>query len=504
MVVEVLGSRVIGPFFGASLFIWTALIAVTLVGLALGYTAGGFLADRHESPAYLYAIIFLAGITISLIPLLKKPVFGLTIPMGLRIGALTASTLLFGLPLFLLGCVSPYIIRIAAREIKKLGRTVGIFYAVSTVGSFLGTVLTGFVLISYMKVNHIFAFISFSLIGLSVVFFVFFRKKYVSLLLLAIPFLIPSAKEIQAKVLSNGTSITKVYDRDTFYGNIKVLDYQHPFPAVSVRELLVDSAAQGAIDISNGMPVYDYYYYLQYIPYSINPNGKSCLVIGLGTGIIPRWYGTMGIRTDVVDIDPQVFTVAEKYFDFRASGEKIAEDARFFLRKSQKKYDYIILDVFNGDKIPEHVLSLESFQLISRCLSDGGILGMNIVGSIKYDTFLMSSVIKTMQEVFMTVEMFPTFDPDSPYSQHRGIGNVEVFAYNFPSVPLDRQKLQSLPFHPYAAYARYVIGMKYSFPPGTPGMILTDDYNPADTLELRVKEEVRRRVLADAQIEMLF
>jgi spermidine synthase len=251
------------------------------------------------------------------------------------------------------------------------------------------------------------------------------------------------------------------------------------------------------------MPVYDYYYYLQYIPYSLNPKGKSCLVMGLGTGIIPMWYEKMGIRTDVVDIDPQIFIVAEKYFGFHTRGEKIVEDARFLLSKSEKKYDYIILDVFNGDKLPQHLLSLESFQLIARHLSENGILGMNIVGSVKHDTFLMSSIIKTLREVFTTVEMFPTFDPYTPYSQHRGIGNVEVFAYNFPSVSLDRQKLQSFPFHPKAAYARYTIGTTFSFPPETPGMILSDEYNPADTLELRVKEEVRRRVLAGSEIEML-
>jgi spermidine synthase len=503
MVVEVLGSRVIGPFFGASLFIWTSLIAVALVGLALGYTAGGFLSDRYESPSYLYTIIFLAGITVLLIPLLKRPVFDLTVPLGLRTGALTASALLFGLPLFLLGCVSPYIIRIATREIRKLGRTVGLFYAVSTVGSFVGTILTGFVLISYLKVNQIFSFVSFSLIGLSAIYFIFFRKKYLSLLLLAVPFLVPGSEEIRTKVLNNGTSITKVYDRDTFYGNIKVLDYRYQFPAMTVREMLVDSAAQGAIDIANRMPVYDYYYYLQYIPYSINPKGTSCLVMGLGTGIIPLWYESMGIRTDVVDIDPQIFAVAEKYFGFQTSGEKIVGDARIVLLRSQKKYDYIILDVFAGDRIPQHVLSLESFQLISRHLSDGGILGMNIVGSIQQDTFLMSSIIKTLREVFTTVEMFPTFDPDNPYSQNRGIGNVEVFAYNFPAVPLDRQRLRSLPYHPSAATARHAIGTKFSFPPGTAGMILSDDYNPADTLELRVKEEVRRRVLAGAALELL-
>jgi len=82
---------------------------------------------------------------------------------------------------------------------------------------------------------------------------------------------------------------------------------------------------------------------------------------------------------------------------------------------------------------------------------------MNIVEVSSMNTFLMSSIIKTLREVFTTVEMFPTFDPYTPYSQHRGIGNVEVFAYNFPSVSLDRQKLQSFPFHPKAAYARYTI-----------------------------------------------
>jgi spermidine synthase len=272
---------------------------------------------------------------------------------------------------------------------------------------------------------------------------------------------------------------------------------------MTVREMRVDGAIQGGIDPANGMPVYDYYYYLQYIPFSINPKGRSCLVMGLGTGIIPLWYEKMGIRTDVVDIDPQIFAVAERYFNFHTTGEKIVEDARYFLTRSQKKYDYIILDVFNADVLPQHVLSLESFRLVSRHLNEGGILGMNITGSIRNDTFLMSSVMKTLLEVFTTVDMYPTFDPDNPYSQNEGIGNVEVFAYNFPTVTLSRQKLQRLPFHSLAASAQNIIGMKYSFPPGMPGMILTDDYNPADALELRVKEEVRKRLLAGAALEML-
>ena len=296
MVIEVLGSRVIGPFFGASLFVWTSLITVTLVALALGYTAGGVLSDHYESPAGLYVIIFLAGLAVHLIPFLKKPVFEITLPLGLRAGALSASALLFGLPLFFLGCVSPYIIKIAAREMRNIGRTVGFFYAVSTFGSFIGTVCTGFILIAYFPVNQIFAFTGWGLIVLAVIFFVFFRRRVYVLIVLAIPFLLPGAATVQTMTLANRTIVTKIHDSDTFYGNIKVLDYKSP--EMQIREMLVDGAIQGGIDLENGMPVHDYYYYLEYIPYSLNSRGKNCLVMGLGAGIIPLWYEKLGIRTE--------------------------------------------------------------------------------------------------------------------------------------------------------------------------------------------------------------
>ena len=181
----------------------------------------------------------------------------------------------------------------------------------------------------------------------------------------------------------------------------------------------------------------------------------------------------------------------------------MAADARYFLNRSQKKYDYIILDVFNGDVLPEHVLSLESFEIISRHLNDGGILGINVVGSLKTDTFLTASIIKTLREVFTTVQIYPTFDPNNPYSQNAGIGNLEVFAYNFPPVSLKWQQLQRFPFHPLAVSARNTIGTLFSFPPETPGMVLTDNYNPIDVRELSIKEEVRKRLLSGETIEML-
>src|SRR3989338_7992069 len=167
MAVEVMGSRVISPFYGVSLFVWTSLITVTLVALALGYAAGGIISDRKGTPDYLYGIILAAGLSAVLIPHLKGIILKSFLHLGLRSGALVSSMLLFGPVLFLLGCVSPYIIKIAAKEIKNIGRTVGLFYAVSTIGSFLGTVLTGFILIAYLGVNLIFGIIGVILMCLS-------------------------------------------------------------------------------------------------------------------------------------------------------------------------------------------------------------------------------------------------------------------------------------------------------------------------------------------------
>ena len=177
MVIEVLGSRVLGPFFGVSLFVWTSLITVTLVALAAGYAAGGILSDRKGEADYLYAIILAAGILVLAIPLFKAMVLKACVPLGLRMGALVSALLLFGPPLFLLGCVSPYIVKLAAKEMNSIGKTVGLFYALSTLGSFAGTLLTGFVLIAYLGVNRIFEVTGLLLTGLGLFYFFLFKRK---------------------------------------------------------------------------------------------------------------------------------------------------------------------------------------------------------------------------------------------------------------------------------------------------------------------------------------
>jgi len=498
MVVEVLGSRVIGPFFGVSLFVWTSLISVTLIALAAGYGIGGVLSDRWAKPAYLFGIILAAGFLVLLIPLLKGPVLKACLSLGLRAGAFASTLILFGPALFLLGCVSPYLVKIIARELHNIGRVVGGLYALSTFGSILGTVLTGFVLIAYLGVDQIFAVIGSLLTGLAVGYFVLFQRRWLALGFLVVPFLLFHSGTANSRIMPNGTRVEQVYSRDSFYGSLKVVDYSRG--ARHTRELIIDGLIQGGVDMRNGLSIYSYSYFVQFLSYLMNPAGKDCLVIGLGAGVVPRWFESQGIRADVVDIDPAVVEIAQKYFGFSPGGDVILADARYFLGSAKKKYDYIILDVFNGDITPGHVVSVEALRLVAQRLRSGGIVAINLVGSLRGDTFMTASVVKTLQAVFDQVDIYPTFDV------HRGdgSGNLVLTAYQGPRRPFDARAIVRFAVHDWVIEDVFTnLGRRFEFGANTPAIILTDNYNPIDFYDTRLREKVRRGILQNTDWDIL-
>lgn len=498
MVIEILGSRVIGPFFGSSLFVWTSLITVTLVALAAGYAVGGIVSDRRPAPANLYGIILLSGVLTLLVPVLKGPVLKATVSWGLRTGAFASSLALFGPALFLLGCVSPYLVRIAADEMRNIGRTVGVLYAISTVGSFLGTVLTGYLLIAYFSVNAIFAVVGGLLIALAAGYFLFFRRAGYALACLALPLFLYQQEGPVSKVLPNGTTVTKLYSKDTFYGNLKVVDYT--YGDQRHRELMIDGLIQGGMDMNSRLSIYEYAYYLQFLPYGLNPAGKNCLVIGLGAGLVPAWYEARGVRTDIVDIDPEVVQIARNYFGLAVSGEIIVSDARYFLNTASKRYDYIILDVFNGDTTPGHILSLEALRLVKARLTEQGILGINLIGSLKRENFMTVSIIKTLEQVFKSVDIYPNYIVETS----DGGGNITVLAHDAAFRPFDRRAVSSMKVHSMAlnGVSRF-LGARYTLPDHAPGIILTDAYNPIDFYDIWLKEWVRTTILEGIDMDVL-
>ncbi len=499
MVIEVLGSKVIGPVFGVSLFVWTSLIAVALVALATGYAVGGAYSDRKKSPDSLYLIILAAGLLSMLVPVMKETVLKTCQPLGLRAGSLISSTVLFGPSLFLLGCVSPYIVKIAARELKNIGRTVGVFYAISTVGSFLGTVATGFFLIAFFGVSKIFWFVGLTLICLSAVYFLVFKKQGWCIAVLVMTLFLIPGESVKSRELPGGVRLVEISSMDSFYGSLKIVDSINAARNTQYRVMLLDGIMQSAIDYKSGLSLLDYPYLLQALPYSVSPNGKNALVIGLGAGVIPAWFSEKGIGSDVVDINPQVINAAREHFRFKDSGEVYMTDARFYLEKTEKKYDYIVLDIFLGEITPSHVFSIESFRLIKSRMTEKGVLAVNLLGTLEKGTIVIDSVIKTIRSVFQTADTYRLY---AAGDEEPG-GNIIVIAYDFSPVPFDPAVFERLSIHPLAQDRIRNLSGKYKPPLNPEAFVLTDEYNPIDHLDLEYKERLRRHIFSKEFIDFI-
>ncbi len=498
MVIEVLGSRVIGPLFGVSLFVWTALITVTLVALAAGYWIGGVIADRHPDARYMYGLIAAAGVAVLILPWIKAPVLQACLPLGLRAGALVSAALLFGPSLVLLGCVSPYLVKIAARAFENIGRTVGGLYALSTFGSVCGTALTGFFLVAYFGVAQAFSAVAIGLLALAAGYFALRRHFVVGVALLvaaAVP--APSVSDAVASA-EDGVTVTLRLARDTFYGNVKIVDYVSS--GGTVREMLIDGLLQGAQDVGNGLSVNRYIYLMQFLPFRLNPRGAEALVIGSGAGFIPRWYSQRGIRTDVVDIDPLIPRLAAEYFGFSTSGDVIIDDARHFLQTTERRYDFIILDAYTGDVTPHHLISREMFDLVASRLRPGGVLGINLIGSAGADNRMTASVIKTLRATFDHVDVVPAFEP----SESESVGNFEIVAYRGARAPLALEQIPGFDIHGIVKpLVMSYLRAPFHFPERDDAIVLTDDYNPMDYFDAPLREVIRSRVIGMSGLDLL-
>lgn len=491
MVVEVLGARVIGPFFGVSLFVWTALITVTLMSLSIGYALGGHLADRHPSPDWLYGIILVSGLLVALVPALKSVVIQATVPVGLRMGALLSATILFGPALLLLGCVSPYVVRIATRELGQLGRTVGILYALSTVGSMIGTALAGYLIIAYIGVSRAFQLCGGLLILLGVIYFLAFRRKAAATigLLVAAAAGWPLDNRLPEAVLPDGTRAQLIASKDSFYGSVKVVDYTGT--NAGVREMLLNGLVQGGVDRATGQSIYEYPYLLDVLPTLVKPDTRTALILGLGAGVIAMRLQDRGIEVDAVDIDPTVVEMAEAHFGLKLHRRVAIEDARLFLAREGRRYDVVVMDAFTGDSTPSHLLSREALVRVRQRLADDGIVAINVIGSARRDSELLPAVVRTLQTEFSQVAEFPLFALGDAAAKG---GNVVLLAANRPLQAALDAHIDGV--HPLAeTVLRRGMAQARLLPPMPPGIVLEDDFNPLDVLDIELYEHVRKAIL---------
>jgi len=411
MMIELIGTRILAPFFGTTIYTWSSLITVTLVSLAIGYFVGGVIADKKPDLRILYLIVFLACIWMIFISPLRSKVLLMSSSYDIKLGTILSATALFAFPLTLLGTALPFAIKMETERLKTLGTTAGSLYAVSTIGSFMGTILTGFYLIPNMEVGRIILLGALSLLVISTGWFLSRKEWKFSLSLITVfifSFYMISSIAAYPELQKN---VELVFKGQSLYGEVKVVDKGWR------RYLLIDATPQIAVNRFTGEYASSYPRYLEMGIFFV-PEARDALAIGLGAGSIQGKFEEYDLNVDTVEIDPLIMDVAAEYFSFEGDNIYVG-DGRYFVQNSDKKYDIVILDAFSGSTIPFHLITLEMFHEISDILDEEGLLVINTVGSV--DSKVQSSIMLTLMQTYPEVHAFATVD-NPP-------GNIVFFAF---------------------------------------------------------------------------
>ena len=410
MALEITGSRILTPVFGSSTTTWGILIGIILTGLAIGYFLGGRIADSKPSFMKLCSVIFSTGLFILFIPYIGDSLieFFIEIMPNFSAAAFFSTLLIFGLPAILLGFVSPYAIKLAAKTIHKIGATAGNLYSVATLGSIFGTFLTVFVLIPFFEINHLIFAFGFVMMGVSVIGLGKIPKVMVGILLVVF--------------LVNGGVLSNVSDFNISNNDDTLVRTETPYSSLSVTEknnlrtMYLDGTVQSTMDMNDPSKLVLYYTKSFHLVGLINPQLKEVLFVGGGGFSGPKSflanYENIA-RIDVVEIDPAVIDIAKEYFFVPVDHSKleiINDDVRIFLTtQTDKKYDAIILDAYSGSHIPSHLITKQFYQLLDDRLTEHGIIISNFLGSLQgQNSRLFESNYKTLGEVFHDVFVFPT------------------------------------------------------------------------------------------------
>ena len=418
MALELLGSRLLAPYYGSTLFVWGSLIGITLTGLSAGYSWGGKKSDTEASYQTFSLLIFIAGSYALLTTLLSADILKmiLVLKIGDMYGPLLSSAVFLLIPTFLLGAVTPFAIKLSAKSLQTIGQTTGNLYSLSTLGSIFGTFATTFMLVPILGVNVILYSIS-SILIISSVIGITKQIKFIAIILIAIS--IHSAVVVQPPVAG------VIFEKDTLYHKILV----HDDSVNNIRTLILDNNFHSAMDLNNPERiVYEYtkFFHLGLL-FVDEPN--NVLFIGGGGFSAPKKFFVdyPEMIVNVVEIDQEVVNVGSEFFAVPEDERlKIStNDGRIFLRNTNEKYNIIILDAYDKSYVPFHLMTREFNELVYEHLTEDGVFISNIITSIEGNSAdLFLAEIKTMKSVFPNVYIYPVVS-----DQQTVIQNVIVVAH---------------------------------------------------------------------------
>ncbi|MDR3166170.1 MAG: fused MFS/spermidine synthase [Synergistaceae bacterium] len=425
MVLEMAGSRVVAPYMGTSLVVWTSLIGIIMVSLTLGYWLGGRVADRRPEMKILHYIILTAALVTAIVGAAASPVLE-ALSASVRnvyIASVIASAVLFAVPSVLLGMVSPFIVRLAMRNVLSSGGTVGKFSALSSAGSIIGTFLGGFVLISFFSSRTILFMVAFVLALTALI----VRGHHVVLPVIAAIFaaacgfyfesgdMAREAKFMETAEMSDEITV------ETHYNTIRITERAANGTNLRVRILQTDPlGAQSLMYVDRPNDLYSDYTKFYDLAFHYKPDAGKILMLGGGGYCVPKHIAATrpGVDVDVVELDPGITDAARKYFNLKdRPGQRIFhEDARMFVNRESEagaqKYDAVFEDVFGSSyNIPFHMTTSECMKKIRAMMSDDGVFVVNIISSI--DGELFSGIYAGVASAFPTVMIYPATYPNS-------------------------------------------------------------------------------------------
>ncbi|HHT25994.1 MAG TPA: fused MFS/spermidine synthase [Firmicutes bacterium] len=430
MSLEMLGSRILAPYFGNSIFVWGSLISVFLAALTLGYSIGGSVADKKPYLRMLALILAIPGFCIVLLPLVMGPInrFIAGLDLGSRLGPLITAVVLFFIPSVFMGMVSPFAIKLKVKGLDTVGNTAGSLYAVSTLGSIAGTLGTSFFLITWIGVRKILYLLGAIMLVAAALVWLFAQKqesqpqdtaqgprkggkkkgkkgKGAVMLLLLVAIV---GGQAQAGTLGSNAD-TIVYEKDSLYHHISVVD------SGGLRFLKFDASWQSAMSLTKPLELifpYTEYFHLGML---LRPEAKEVLMVGLGGGSVPKNFRVNypGVAMDAADIDPEVIRVAKTYFMVKEDDmlRLIARDGRIYLHQTKKKYDLLFFDAYFADAIPFHLATQEYLREVFNALTPDGVVVANIIGAFTGPkSRFFRSIYKTYTTVFPYVYAFSVGD----------------------------------------------------------------------------------------------
>src|SRR6266446_2685343 len=399
---EIAASRLLAPYFGNSTVVWANVIGLILVYLSLGYWLGGKLADRAPRPALLGGIVLVAAAFIAATPFAARPILDAalrgfdSISVGVVIGSFLAALALFAVPVTLLGAVSPFAIRLSLTDLERSGAVAGRLYALSTVGSIIGTFVSALVAIQAFGTQRTIIGTAALLAGCSVL---LIGRRAVPATIVALGLLLVPAGTVKA-------SAGLLYETESQYQYVAVVQWDDGTRVLQLNEGVAYHSMWRRGSVLTGQ----YWDLFAMLPPLLDHRARNMLVIGNAGGTIARMYGLLypGVAIDGVELDPAV-TVAGRRFlglDDNPRLHVYTADGRPFLQHSRKRYDLIVVDAYRQPYVPFYLATREFFELARRHLRPGGILALN-VAKVPGDDRLTRAVDTTLLAVFPQVWRWP-------------------------------------------------------------------------------------------------